>query len=71
MITRKEGLRGQQVTAVLEDHRGVLWMGIDQDLFSYSNGRFDKKVRSDGKPTDMLVGMAENANGLIWMVTCR
>jgi signal transduction histidine kinase/ligand-binding sensor domain-containing protein len=69
VITRKEGLPGQQVTALLEDDRGVLWMGIDQDLFSYSNGRFSKKVRSDGKPTGMVVGMAQDANQSIWVVT--
>ena len=69
VITRKEGLPGQQVTALLEDHQGVLWMGIDQDLFSYSNGRFNKKVRRDGKPTGMVVGMAEDANQSIWIVT--
>jgi signal transduction histidine kinase len=69
VITRKEGLPGQQVTALLEDDRGVLWMGIDQDLFSYSNGRFSKKVRSDGKPTGMVVAMAEDAGHSIWIVT--
>ena len=69
MITQKEGLPGQQVTALFEDDRGVLWMGIDQDLFSYSNGRFSKKVRSDGKPTGMVVAMAEDASQSIWIVT--
>ena len=69
MITRKEGLPGQQVTALLEDDRGVLWMGMDRDLFSYSNGRFKKRVRSDGEPTGMVVGMAEDANQSIWIVT--
>lgn len=69
LITRKDGLPGQQVTALLEDHQGVLWMGIDQDLFSYSNGRFSKKVRRDGKPTGMVVGMAEDASQSIWIVT--
>ena len=68
VITPKEGLPGQQVTALFEDHQGVLWMGIDQDLFSYSNGRFGKKLRKDGKPTGMVVGMAEDANQSIWIV---
>jgi signal transduction histidine kinase/ligand-binding sensor domain-containing protein len=69
VITRKEGLPGQQVTALLEDDRGVLWMGIDQDLFSYWNGHFSKRVRSDGKPTGMVVAMAEDAKQSIWIVT--
>jgi signal transduction histidine kinase/ligand-binding sensor domain-containing protein len=68
LITQKEGLPGQQVTALLEDDRGALWMGIDQDLFSYANGRFTRKVRSDGKPTGMVVGMAEDAGQSIWIV---
>jgi len=69
VITRKEGLPGQQVTALFEDHQGVLWMGIDQDLFSYSDGRFSKKVRRDGKPTGMVVAIAEDARQSIWVVT--
>ena len=69
VTSRKEGLPGQQVTALFEDHRGVLWMGIDQDLFSYSNGRFSKKVRSDGKPTGMVVAIAEDASQTLWFVT--
>jgi signal transduction histidine kinase/streptogramin lyase len=69
VITRKEGLPGQQVTGLFEDHQGVLWMGIDQNLFSYSNGRFSKKVRRDGKPTGMVVGIAEDASQSIWIVT--
>ena len=44
-------------------------MGIDRDLFSYSNGRFSKTVRSDGKPTGMVVGMAEDASRFIWIIT--
>ena len=51
-------LPGQQVTALLEDHQGVLWIGVDQDLFSYSHGRFSKKVRRDGKSTGMVVRVA-------------
>jgi signal transduction histidine kinase/streptogramin lyase len=62
-------LPGQQVTGLFEDHQGVLWMGIDQNLFSYSNGRFSKKVRRDGKPTGMVVGIAEDASQSIWIVT--
>ncbi|HXJ90150.1 MAG TPA: two-component regulator propeller domain-containing protein, partial [Candidatus Binatia bacterium] len=69
VITRKEGLPGQQVTALFEDDRGVLWMGIDQDLFSYSNGHFTKKLRSDGQSTGMVVGMTEDANRSLWIVT--
>ena len=65
----KEGLPGQQVTALLEDDPGVSGWGIYQDLFSYSNGRFKKRVRSDGEPTGMVVGMAEDANQSIWIVT--
>ncbi len=67
-IAGKEGLPGQ-VTGLMQDARGVLWMGIDRDLFSYSNGRFTKKVRSDGTSTGMVVGMAEDARGAIWVLT--
>jgi len=69
MITRKEGLPGQQVTALFEDDRGVPWVGVDQDIFSYSNGHFTRTVRSDGQPTGMVVGMAGDANRRIWIVT--
>jgi len=69
LITRHEGLPGQQVTALFEDDRGVLWLGIDQELYSYSKGHFTKKIPSDGKPTGMVVSMAEDADRFIWIVT--
>ena len=68
LITQRQGLPGQQVTGLFEDHRGVLWLGVDQDLFSYSNGRFTKTLRSDSTPTGMVVGMVEDANQSIWII---
>ncbi len=69
MITRKEGLPGQQVTALFEDRHGVLWIGVDQDLVTFSNGRFRRILRRDGRSTGMVVGMAEDADESIWIVT--
>ena len=69
LITRKQGLPGQQVTALFEDDEGVLWMGIDEDLFAYSHEHFTKVLRSNGEPTGMVVGMAQDANRAIWITT--
>jgi hypothetical protein len=44
-------------------------MGVDQSFFSYWNGHFTEKRRGDGKPTGMVVAIAEDAGQSLWIVT--
>src|SRR6202047_2238754 len=64
-------LPGQDVSALFQDHSGVIWLGIDSKLVSYEHGRFHEIKRSDsqsprGDPVDAI---AEDANHNIWALT--
>ena len=65
-IRPHDGLPGNQVAAMLEDHAGNLWVGIDDGLYLLSNGRFRRLPEPDDKPLGLVVGMAEDADGNIW-----
>jgi ligand-binding sensor domain-containing protein len=60
---------GNQVTSLLEDHAGRLWVGIDDRLTIYKDGKFRRIDRPDGKPIGLIVGMTEDAEHNIWAET--
>jgi signal transduction histidine kinase/ligand-binding sensor domain-containing protein len=64
-----KGLPGNQVTSLLEDHAGRLWVGIDKTMSTYKNGRFSRIDRPDGSPIGLVVGMTEDVGNNIWVET--
>jgi signal transduction histidine kinase/ligand-binding sensor domain-containing protein len=64
-----KGLAGHQVTSLLEDHAGRLWVGIDTKMLIYENGRFRRIDRPGGRPFGVVVGMTEDVNNDIWIET--
>jgi signal transduction histidine kinase/ligand-binding sensor domain-containing protein len=65
-IQKGKGLPGTQVTSLFEDHAGQHWVGIDNTLNIYENGRFTRITRRDGSPTGMILGMTEDTDNNIW-----
>jgi signal transduction histidine kinase len=61
------GLPGFQVTSLLEDRAGRLWVGLDGTLTVYANGRFRSIDIADGSPVGLVVGITEDAHGDIWI----
>jgi signal transduction histidine kinase/ligand-binding sensor domain-containing protein len=59
-------LPGKQVTSLLEDHRGRLWVGIDDQLTVLTDGRFTSIKRRDGSPTGSVVSITEDSDDNIW-----
>ena len=55
-------------TSLLEDHVGRLWVGLDDTLAVYENGKFRQINRRDGKPTGMVFGLTEDKNNTIWVI---
>jgi len=55
-IQAGKGLPGDQVTSLLEDHAGRLWVGIDHTMSIYESGRFRRIDRQDGRPIGTVVG---------------
>jgi signal transduction histidine kinase/ligand-binding sensor domain-containing protein len=60
------GLPGHQVTSLLEDRAGNLWVGVDDGLYLFKNGRFRRLPEPNHQPLGMVVGMTEDNDGDIW-----
>jgi ligand-binding sensor domain-containing protein len=54
-----KGLPGHQVTTLLEDHAGRLWVGIDHPLCVYEGGKFNPIKRKDGGALGMVMGLTD------------
>jgi PAS domain S-box-containing protein len=57
---------GQQVTSLLEDHQGNIWVGVDDGLFIYKDGRFRRIPEPDRHPLGLVLGLTEDVDGNIW-----
>ena len=60
------GLPGHQVARLLEDRAGNLWVGVDDGLYLFQNGRFRRLPEPNHQPLGMVVDMIEDTDGNIW-----
>src|SRR5580693_903634 len=70
-VRRRRNLRWNQVTALLEDHSGGLWVGVDSSLLVFQSGNFRQVRKRDRKPVGFVVGMTEDGEGNVWAETIR
>src|SRR3984957_8718635 len=65
---------GQGVGPMLEDHTGVVWLGVGLALMRFQNGGF-REIQSPGGQRFAsfggVTGIAEDAGGTIWVLTPR
>jgi signal transduction histidine kinase/streptogramin lyase len=61
-----KGLPGDQVSSMLEDRAGNLWVGVYDGLYTFKNGHFRRIPEPDHQPLGLVFGIAEDANGDIW-----
>jgi signal transduction histidine kinase/ligand-binding sensor domain-containing protein len=59
-------LPGKELTSLLEDHRGRLWIGLDNRLTFLSQGKFVPVNRRDGNPTGSVISITEDIDGNVW-----
>ncbi len=64
-----KGLPGNQVTSLFEDHAGRRWVGVENDLNIYVNGRFTRITRRDGRSTGTVFGITEDVDNNLWVVS--
>ena len=57
---------GHQVSSLLEDHQGNIWVGVDDGLFIYKDGRFRRIPEPNHHPLGLVVGITEDVDGNIW-----
>ena len=65
-IRTGKGLPGHQVTSLLEDHAGNMWVGVDDGLFLFKDRRFRRLPEPNHKPLGLVVGITEDIDGNIW-----
>jgi PAS domain S-box-containing protein len=65
-IRTGSGLPGHQVTSLLEDRAGNLWVGVDDRLYLLKNGSFRRLPEPNHQALGMVVGMTEDIDGNIW-----
>jgi PAS domain S-box-containing protein len=57
---------GNQVSSMLEDHQGNIWIGVDDGLFIYKGGHFRRIPEPDHHPLGLVVGITEDVDGNVW-----
>jgi ligand-binding sensor domain-containing protein len=62
-----KSLPGELVTSIFEDHAGRLWVGVDDSLTIYKDGKFWHINRQNGTPLGMILGITEDVDGNIWV----
>jgi signal transduction histidine kinase len=70
-IQTVKNLPGLQVTSLFEDHAGRHWVGIDNTLNIYENGRLTKILGRNGGPTGMILGITEDKDNNLWMLSYK
>ena len=57
---------GQRVTSLLEDHTGQLWVGIDNALYVYEEGRFEQVSGAKDRSVGTVIAITEDRDHNIW-----
>jgi signal transduction histidine kinase len=65
-IRAGSGLPGQQSTVLFEDRSGNMWVGVDDALYLFENGRFRRLPVRNQTPLGLIVGITEDIDGNIW-----
>ena len=65
-IRAQDGLPGNRVTSMLQDHAGNMWVGVDDGLFLFKNGQFRRLPEPNQQPLGLVLGITEDINGDIW-----
>ncbi|MDP9194850.1 MAG: histidine kinase [Acidobacteriota bacterium] len=60
---------GAELAGLFEDSRGRLWVGVDEGLASFADGRFSLITLPDGSRTGVVLSMAEDRDGDLWLTT--
>jgi PAS domain S-box-containing protein len=64
-------LSGQAVGPMLEDHGGVVWLGVDLILMRFQNGRFREIGGQRFAGIGGVNAIAEDSGGTIWILANR
>ena len=67
--TTSEGLAGNDVRAIIEDHAGNIWLGTDGGLMRWKDDKFVTFTTHDGLAYNIVDALYEDANHSLWIGT--
>lgn len=69
--TKRDGLSQMQVTCMMQDSRGIIWIGTKGGLNSYNGQKFSPVVSKQLNFTtgEYILDIVEDSNGRIWVST--
>jgi signal transduction histidine kinase/ligand-binding sensor domain-containing protein len=65
-LRNQPGLPEDNLTSLLEDHAGRVWIGVGNGLSVYEQGRFRTVTRPDGSPPGPIIAMTEDRANNVW-----
>ena len=65
-IRTGSGLPGSQVSSLLEDRAGNMWVGVDDGLYVFKNGHFRRLPEPNHQPLGLVFDLIEDVHGNIW-----
>lgn len=68
---KETSLQGYRVNYIIEDYQGTIWMGTDLGLHHLASDLSLLKTytTSQGLPNNLVVGIAQDSEGLLWITT--
>jgi len=63
------GLNNLAVRYILQDRRGLLWVGTEAGIFRFDGFRFEQMPMLEGNGEEFISGLAEDGRGRIWFST--
>jgi signal transduction histidine kinase/ligand-binding sensor domain-containing protein/ActR/RegA family two-component response regulator len=64
-----KGMGNPNVTHMLQDHTGYLWVGTQNGLFRYDGSGFQEFGRQDGLGGMSILSLLEDTSGRLWVAT--
>lgn len=71
VYTSADGLPHNDTTAILEDSRGLVWIGTTEGLARFDGIRFRTYDARDGLPHPVITFVKETRDGALWVGTGR
>jgi signal transduction histidine kinase/ligand-binding sensor domain-containing protein len=65
-LQKQPGLPEGNMTSLLEDRAGRLWVGVDNGVSVYEQGRFRPITRRDGSSPGPIIAMTEDRANNVW-----
>jgi signal transduction histidine kinase/ligand-binding sensor domain-containing protein len=70
MLSERDGLSANFAYSILQDKRGVFWIGTwGGGLNRYHHGKFTTYRQTDGLPSDLITSIYEDKAGRLWIGT--